>query len=80
MGINQLIALEAEMMNQYRGVSEATVLAGYNEENSTFETLPARIGTAQKGGLRGVVPLEGGEPCMRKTIFMPSIKSSQWRG
>lgn len=28
------------------------------EENSKFKTLPARIGRAQKGGLRGVVPLE----------------------
>lgn len=30
MGINQLIALEAEMVNQYRGVSGAMILAGYS--------------------------------------------------
>lgn len=28
------------------------------EENSKCKTLPARIGRAQKGGLRGAVPLE----------------------
>lgn len=28
------------------------------EENSKFKTLPARIGRAQKGGLREAVPLE----------------------
>lgn len=46
------------MVNQYRGVSGAMILAGYSEENSEFKTFPARIGRAQKGGLRGAVPLE----------------------